>query len=90
MPPRVGDRSQGPSYQAQFNSIHQKPVFRSGRSRRVDAEELRAQAADYRRWARRVTDEHLRNGLIDLAEKYEAIAASVAQEDGSAGEESSF
>jgi hypothetical protein len=39
-----------------------------------DADDILARATRYRELARRVTDEQTRAGLLELAEKYEALA----------------
>ncbi len=40
----------------------------------MDRDELLARAKHYRELADRVTDEQTRRGLLDLAERYEALA----------------
>ena len=44
------------------------------RFRGMTAEEARARAARYRQLAREVTDDQMREGLLELAAEYEALA----------------
>jgi hypothetical protein len=46
----------------------------------MDSAELLERAHHYRTVAARVTDEQTRQGLLDLAEKYEALAHKMEQD----------
>jgi hypothetical protein len=47
----------------------------------MDAADLLARAARYRALAARVIDDQTRAGLLELAEKYEALARGVQADD---------
>jgi hypothetical protein len=47
----------------------------------MDAQELRKRAEHYRRVALVVSDEDLSKALLELAERYEALARTLTQED---------
>jgi hypothetical protein len=53
----------------------------------MDARELRKRAEHYRRVALVVSDEDLSKALLELAERYEALARTLTQEDPPAGDD---
>jgi hypothetical protein len=53
----------------------------------MDARELRKRAEHYRRVALVVSDEDVSRALLELAERYEALARTLTQEDPPAGDD---